>query len=326
MRQRVLLIRKHIALVVLVFSAVLLNGCARDAVIRDDLSGIQQLKQRLETPSAEDVFVVAHRTCWRGSAENSLAGIEQCVELGVDMVEIDVRETSDGELVLMHDETIDRTTNGSGLLATMSLGDVRELQLREEAGGPSAVLTDQIVLTLEEALLASKDRLLVNLDIKETLYDRALAIAESVGVADQIIIKMRAPADDPRLVNAEFHGRTYFMPIIRECTDDPERECSQSLSAAIPTYSKFDPIAIEVVNNTDAYLLDGVPAARALGGRLWVNTLGPRFAAGRSDDKSLKDPDGNWGYLIDHGVDMIQTDRPEALIDYLESRGARRAE
>lgn len=314
----------HTSRFVAISIALLLSACAYNELGSNAESHIDHLKERLETPSSQDVFVVAHRTCWRNSAENSLGGIERCVELGVDMIEIDVRETKDGVLVLMHDETVDRTTNGSGLLSEILVDDVRQLRLREAEGGSSADLTDQTVPTLHEALAAAKDRLLVNLDIKETLYDRALDIAESLGSADQIIIKMRAPADDNRLTKAKFHGRTYFMPIIRECTDDPERECSPQLSTAIATYAVYDPVAIEVVNHTDDYLLEGVGSAKALGGRLWVNTLGPRFAAGRSDDKSLEDPDGNWGYLVTHGVDMIQTDRPAALISYLESIGARR--
>ncbi len=57
-----------------------------------------------------------------------------------------------------------------------------------------------------------------------------------------------------------------------------------------------------------------------------MNTLGPEFAAGRSDDRSLADPDGNWGYLVDLGVNMIQTDRPRELMAYLEQRAARPAD
>ena len=303
-------------------SLILLTSCAQFPG-KESASHIAELKTRIEAAESNDIIVVAHRTCWRNTAENSLAGINRCVELGVDMIEIDVRSSRDGELVLMHDETVDRTTSGTGLVADLSLRELRGLRLRAGAGGEDERLIEGPVPTLEEALQTANDRILVNLDIKETLYDQALKIARAVGSQGQIVIKMRAPANDPRLVNATFLGQTYFMPIIRECTEDPARECSKSLGAAAPTYAGYDPVAVEVVNHTDKYLLAGIPAVRELGARLWVNTLGPRFAAGRSDDKSLTDPDGNWGYLIKNGVNMIQTDRPAELISYLESRGLR---
>lgn len=286
---------------------------------------IDDLKKRLETPSDTDVFVVAHRTCWQETAENSIAGIERCVEIGVEMIEIDIRETADGNLVLLHDETMDRTTNATGRLIDLSLAEVKEFRLKAGAGGDEAPVTNETVPTLEEALRAAEDRLLVNLDIKEDLYQQALEIARDVGAEDQILIKLRAAPDDPLTRQAAALGETYFMPIIRECNDDPLRDCMKSLSEAIPRYTKYDPIAVEVVNHTDAYLLDGIPVAKDLDLRIWVNTLGPRFAAGRSDDKSLIDPDRNWGFLIDNGVDIIQTDRPEELIAYLLQRNARPA-
>ena len=60
------------------------------------------------------VLVVAHRGNWSIAPENSLAAIDSAIQMKVDIVEIDIRKTKDGELVLMHDDTVDRTTNGTG--------------------------------------------------------------------------------------------------------------------------------------------------------------------------------------------------------------------
>jgi glycerophosphoryl diester phosphodiesterase len=57
--------------------------------------------------------------------------------------------------------------------------------------------------------------------------------------------------------------------------------------------------------------------------RLWVNTLAADHAAGHVDDQNLADPDAHWGYLINMKVNMIQTDRPELLMQYLASNGYR---
>src|SRR5207244_9942203 len=64
-------------------------------------------------PDARRV-VVAHRGVHTSAPENSLASVREAIALGVDMVELDVRTTRDGRLVLLHDETVDRTTDGSG--------------------------------------------------------------------------------------------------------------------------------------------------------------------------------------------------------------------
>src|SRR5688500_19729358 len=61
-------------------------------------------------------LVIAHRGCWRQPAENSLAAIAACAALGVDMVEIDLRQTKDGVIVLLHDDSLERTTSLSGPL------------------------------------------------------------------------------------------------------------------------------------------------------------------------------------------------------------------
>ena len=58
-----------------------------------------------------DIMVVSHRADWRNAPENSLQGIQNCIDMGVDMVEIDLKKTKDGHLVLIHDRTVDRSYN-----------------------------------------------------------------------------------------------------------------------------------------------------------------------------------------------------------------------
>ena len=77
------------------------------------------------------VQVVGHRGAAGLLPENTLAGFRRAIELGVDAVECDVRLTADGTLVVIHDNTVDRTTNGSGAVEEMDLADVQAL----DAGG-----------------------------------------------------------------------------------------------------------------------------------------------------------------------------------------------
>ena len=126
---------------------------------------IAELRQRFLNPNGP-VMVVAHRACWTTTAENSLAAIAECRRLGVDMVELDVQRTRDGHLVLMHDTTVDRTTNGSGRVSDLTLAQIKALRLKRGAGGDGAPLTAEAPPTFAEAMAATRGAVLVNVDAK----------------------------------------------------------------------------------------------------------------------------------------------------------------
>ena len=141
----------------------LLAACCTSAPRHTD-----EIRAILSDPDTDQVLVVAHRAYWRSMApENSLAAIDSAIRLKMDMVELDVWKTKDGELVLMHDPTVDRTTDGSGRIADMTLAELRQLRLKDKDGK----LTEHRVPTLEEALLLAKDRIMINLDKAYSYFD-----------------------------------------------------------------------------------------------------------------------------------------------------------
>ena len=297
---------------------MLTGGCATSASSRS----VSAIRAQFETPG-DDVLVVAHRGCWHEAPENSLSAITRCAALGVDMVEIDIRETADGQLVLLHDATLDRMTDGKGPLSAIALDQFRHLRLREGKGGSQANLTEDRPPTLREALRAAKGRVMLNLDAKQDLHDRIFAEVAAEGMNDQILMKMRAAPDDPALVNAAFHGRALFMPVIFQCPtvarpDEPF--CSSRLSDVIGGYDHFSPIAYEIVYRDRAFLDEALPEM-ANRRRVWVNTLKPEFAGGLDDADAVLEPDRVWGELISAGVSIIQTDEPAVLLDYLAKTG-----
>lgn len=75
---------------------------------------VQAIIRTLKDPKSKQVLVVAHRADWRNEPENSIRGIESAIKMGVDMVEIDLKKSKDGVLILMHDNLLDRTTSGKG--------------------------------------------------------------------------------------------------------------------------------------------------------------------------------------------------------------------
>ena len=272
-----------------------------------------------------DVTVVAHRGCWRQAPENSLAAIESCIDLGVDMVEIDVRRTRDGELVLMHDETLDRTTSDTGRLADRLLAELATARLRDADGGPFARLSSETVPTLEQALSAASGRILVNVDMKDPgleIYDAAMTLVDRLGVADQVVFKMRASPDDAGLARATFHGRAPFMPILFQCDEETGdgTYCTTELANDVARFDKFSPVAYELVFGDDSFVEADLSRVIERGGAVWVNTLDPSMSGGRPDDAGALVPDETWGTLIDIGVSIIQTDEPTALLAYLQRR------
>jgi glycerophosphoryl diester phosphodiesterase len=102
-------------------------------------------------------LVIGHRAAAARAAENTLAGIRAAAMCRADWVELDVRLSRDGELVLMHDERVDRTTNGQGLVADFSLAELKALAVRDREGrwderGGVATLKDAAALTGELGL------------------------------------------------------------------------------------------------------------------------------------------------------------------------------
>lgn len=84
---------------------------------------------------SEYVWVASHRGDWIYAPENSTTALEHAIFFGSDLIETDVRLTKDGKIIMMHDATVDRTTNGKGNIADLTLAEIKELRLRNNFGG-----------------------------------------------------------------------------------------------------------------------------------------------------------------------------------------------
>lgn len=144
---------------------------------------------------------VAHRGA-SGSGlapENTLAAFERAIQLGVDAVELDVRATRDGVVVVMHDPTIDRTTDREGPVDELTFAQLRQA----DAGGWfGRDFVGQRVPTLQEVLDLLRHRALAVVEIKgDWLAEQVLKVAHDVDVIDQIVIQSFAP-ETVRRINA----------------------------------------------------------------------------------------------------------------------------
>jgi len=276
------------------------------------------IRTRLADPSA-GIVVVAHRGCHSpaphhglsSAPENSLSALEHCIAMGVDVMEADVLRTADGHLVIIHDETVDRTTNGSGRVAQMTLAQLRELRLREDLGGPTAKLTDERIVTLPELLAKARGSILLNLDIKAAIHAEVIDVVVRAGAQKEVIVKAEAGIASPALAAVAPYDRVPFMPIAINAngTADLAAIARQQLDGARP-------IAIELPRMSEAQLLPVVDVARAAKIRLMMNTLGEGFIPGRGDIGALRSPADVWGQLAKSGITIFQTDEPEALVRF----------
>lgn len=274
---------------------------------------VDSLLSCLHNPKSDYVFVIAHRADWRGAPENSIQAIENSIRMGVDMVEIDIQRTADGQFVLMHDPTLDRMSTGKGRIADYTLDQIRQFRLRSG----NAVKTRRAIPTLEEALLACRDRVLVNIDKGGDYIREILPIIQRTGTERQVIIKGKYALGRVKADYGDSKGMLY-MPIV-------DMYDSTAVERGAEFAKKMHPVAFELCFKTEQELAPTfVNIVLKSGSRVWINTLWDTLCAGHDDENALiEGMDKHWGWVLDHHATMIQTDRPEMLINYLKQHGRR---
>ena len=272
---------------------------------------VDEIREQLLSRNENSVIVVAHRGDWRNFPENSLEGIESAIQMGVDVVELDVQRTSDGVFILMHDQSLDRTTTGRGKIAETEWEQIAKLKLRNGCG----VATDQKVPTLEQALLLCKDRVMINLDKADRYFDEIFPLLEKTGTTNLVIMKGSMPPAQVKERFGKYLDEVIYMPIVNIKGKDSQEVIDAHLEL-------LQPLAFEICFSSEgspvlANLKDSLKG-RSL---IWINTLWASLCAGRHDDVAVKDVEKSYGYIIDTlGARIIQTDRPQYLLDYLRSR------
>ena len=282
----------------------------------------EKIRAKLDSKDRDYVFVVMHRGDWRNAPENSVDAILGSIKKGADVVELDVAITKDGEYVLVHDDHIGRISNGKGKVKDLTLEEIRKFRLK----GPGGKITDYKILTLKEAFDLTRGKILVNLD-KFPRDPKGIAeFVKKQGMEKEVILKGSfSPAKLKKAMGSSFDlitdGTLFYMPIVWVNRGDAmkiynswqsEPKCPSAYELCI---AKETPV--EVLERLKAVQKDGGP-------RIWINTLWDSLCAGHTDERGFKgDPDGSWGWALENGATMIQTDRPVDLLKYLSEKGRR---
>ena len=260
-------------------------------------------------------LIAAHRGVGGGNIPcNTLAAFEAALRQGADIIELDVALSADGGHYVFHPGMEPAHLRSTRYISDMSAAEVGALRFVNQDGTPTA----HRVSTLDEALDFLKGRCLINVDKFWTDVKGIAAIIRAHGMSDQVIVKT---TPDRSLFSqiAEHASDLPYMPVIRG--EDPWAE--ELLANPAIRY-----IGSEILfeHDTEYFASDEyIALAHSRGLKLWVNSIlydyRVELAGGHSDDASLTgDPDNGWGWLLDKGFDIIQTDWPLMLRQYMENR------
>lgn len=230
------------------------------------------------------ILNIAHRGgIVPGVPENTLAAFRRARDIGVDLIELDLRGTSDGAIVILHDKTLDRTTNGSGPVSGRSLAEIQAL----DAGGGESVPTYAEVL---ELLVGTRTKLLLDIKLGSVLNKEQVVrrTEESHAVLD-VVVGVRTLADlrefralNPNLRTLAFPGKVGEIGAFVEAGVDIVRVWLEWIEA--------DPGIVDRVH--------------ALGKPVWVT-------AGDAPEAELV-------RIVGLGVDGVLSDFPAVLAAVLE--------
>lgn len=271
----------------------------------------------IQASAAERILLAAHRGVSGGNIPcNTLAAYEIALRQGADIVEIDVSITKDKQLYVFHPGMEPAHLRSQTYLRDMTAEEVDALHFVNQDG----VKTTDIVSRLDDVLELIKGRAYVNVD---KFWDAMPEITDCIrrhGMQNDVIVKTSA---DPKWFDMveQIAPELPYMPIISS-TDN----CTEELLKRNINY-----IGAEVLFADEGCQTASPEYIKQMHDRgllLWVNSIVYNYkavlAAGHSDDASLTgDPYTGWGWLADHGYDIIQTDWTLPAKLYLDEIGRR---
>jgi glycerophosphoryl diester phosphodiesterase len=189
---------------------------------------------------------------------------------------------------------------------------LQTLYLKNGVGHPSK----HKIPTLKQALLVAKGNILINLDKAYNYFDETYKVLQETGTTNQVVIKgFNKTVED---VKADFGNKIdsiIFMPVINL---DKQPNASQIIK---DFQKELKPKAFEIVFSQDtSKVLNQFLQIKNNGSRIWVNSLWDSLNANHDDDEAAKNPDNIYGWYIDKGINIIQTDRIQLLLEYLRRK------
>lgn len=276
-----------------ILSVLLLQVLLVTIASAQETSRFKQINKAFLEPNSKIIMIASHRGTHNDFPENSMAAFKRGIELGIDVIELDVRHTKDDSMIVMHDGTVDRTTNGKGKVSDLTFEEIRKLRLKFKGQ-----LTDEQVPTLEEALNLARGKILVDLDIKTDRVPQIMKVVDRTQTASTTFF---------------FLGRGIYAKMVKEK--------NPAYRTLVRGHKAADVDSIFAVTKTEAlhidpsfYTPDVTAKIKNNHARIWINALG------EVDKKAAAGDLEAYGELLKNGANMIQTDYPALLMQYLKSK------
>lgn len=235
------------------------------------------------------VVAISHRGEHLKHPENTMAAYRAAFEAGADFIEIDVRTTADGKLVIMHDGTVDRCTNGRGEVASMTFADIRKLDAGARFG---AEFAGTQVPTFAEVLAFAKGKLGIYIDAKRISAQDLVDAARRHDMEDHVVVY---GGFDLLHAIRKLEPRIKVMP--EAVSVEIATRLAQELQPPVFAFGAHD------------FHDEVIAVARQAKADIYVDRLGPA------------DTPEFWEDAIRRGATGIQTDRPAELVQFLRSKG-----
>jgi glycerophosphoryl diester phosphodiesterase len=234
------------------------------------------------------VVAISHRGEHLRHPENTMAAYRAALEAGADFIETDVRTTSDGKLVIMHDGGVDRCTNGQGEVANMTFEEIRKLDAGVKFG---AAFAGTQVPTFEEVLEFARGKIGVYIDSKRISALDLVAAVRKYGMEDHVVVY--GGMELQRGVQ-KLEPRIQVMPE------------ANSVEASAKFIQELHPrvIAFDARDFKDEI----IALARQAKAGIYVDRLGPA------------DTPESWEDAIRRGATGIQSDHPAELVQFLRAK------
>ncbi|ORZ04373.1 PLC-like phosphodiesterase [Absidia repens] len=261
--------------------------------------------------------VIAHRGFSGQNPENTMVSFEKAIEAGADALEGDIRLSKDGELVMMHDLTLQRTTTGTGPVSDHTwFGDIDGLKTKAEPSQPIPRLNDVLDLLIRPEV-ASKEELYMIVDIK---FDNAIEILDRLHKLLEEEYKDHASLQRQIVIGIWHHD---FLAKVKELFGDKYKTCfiGLSITAARRRFLKeCDGVSVPFAALADEDGASFIAEAHQLGKKVFTWTINDVeqmvCAVGWGVDGIVGD---HVDVMVKHMHDQVMTFSPEEYQSYLDS-------
>ncbi|RNL87209.1 glycerophosphodiester phosphodiesterase [Sinomicrobium pectinilyticum] len=283
-----------------IFAVLLVSFCSRAQTVEINTLSFEEVSDtRAYFQYTENVFPIisAHRGGARaGYPENCIATLEYTLSKTPAIFEIDARMTKDDQAVLLHDKTLERTTTGKGKLRDHTRNEIKKFRLKDTEGN----ITPYAIPTLEDAIVWSKGKTLINLDVKDVPLRTKAELVKKHNAFPHVIFTVHN-ADEARFFY-DFDNRSMFSAFVKT-----KEALASYEEAGIP----WENVLIAYVG------AKSTKANKELYDLLHRRGVMIMVSAAPVYDKMEKRVDA-YRKILEDGADVIETDRPAEVAEAIK--------